>query len=120
MTKKKGCIYKKNAFYIEVKECCRSCAMKELTRAKGTRWCRSKKQEMKPDEVCRYWRMSRQLRMAGFARGRVKRVEYLLYLAAVREDEGKAAEQGQEVTPLSIEEVRAQFEQQFGSIYEEL
>jgi hypothetical protein len=47
-------------------------------------------------------------------------VEYLLYLAAVREDESLAEQAGMELLPKSIEEIRAAFEQQFGGIYEKL
>ena len=111
---------KKNAFNIEVKKCCCSCAHKDLTRAMGSRWCEKHDKAVKPGGYCHCWRMSRQLKMAGFARGRVKRVEYLLYLASLREDEGLAEQAGMNVVHKSIEEIRAAFEQQFGTIYENI
>jgi hypothetical protein len=111
---------KKNAFFIKVKKCCCSCTHKDLTRAVGSRWCEKHDKAVKPGGCCKCWRMSRQLQMAGFARGRVKRVEYLLYLAAGREDESLAEQAGMELLPKSIEEIRAAFEHQFGGIYEKL
>lgn len=110
----------KNAFFIEVKKCCCSCAHKDLTRTTGSRWCTKHNKAVKRGDCCCLWRMSRQLKMAGFARGRVKRVEYLLYLAAVREDEGLAEQAGMDVVRKSIEEIRTEFEQQFGTIYENI
>lgn len=49
--------------------------------------------------------------------GRVKRMEYLKYLANVRAEEQKAVDMGYRITRKSIEEVREEFEAQFGSIY---
>jgi len=49
--------------------------------------------------------------------GRVKRMEYLKYLANVRAEEQKAVDMGYRITRKSIEEVREEFEAQFGSIW---
>lgn len=49
--------------------------------------------------------------------GRVKRMEYLKYLANVRAEEQKAVDLGYRITRKSIEEVREEFEAQFGSIW---
>ena len=52
--------------------------------------------------------------------GRVKRMEYLKYLANVRAEEQKAVDMGYRITRKSIEEVRDEFEAQFGSIWMEI
>ena len=52
--------------------------------------------------------------------GRVKRIEYLKYLADVRAKEQQAWDMGIRVTRKSIEEVREEFESKFGSIYMEM
>lgn len=52
--------------------------------------------------------------------GRVKRMEYLKYLANVRAEEQKAVDMGYRITRKSIEEVREEFESQFGSIWMEI
>ena len=49
--------------------------------------------------------------------GRVKRREYLQYLISVRDEEHQARVLGLKIEAKSIEEVRAEFEKQFGSIY---
>ena len=52
--------------------------------------------------------------------GRVKRIEYLRYLAEVRAQEQQAWNMGIRITRKSIEEVREEFESKFGSIYMEM
>ena len=112
--------YKKNSFYVKVKKCCCSCAFKDLTRASGTRWCTKHDKKVKPCDSCRAWRMSRQLKMAGFACGRVKRVEYLLYLRSALEERGLTEYFYDDWLAERIAEIRAAFEQQFGTIYEDM
>ena len=52
--------------------------------------------------------------------GRVKRIEYLDYLVKKRAEEEEARRYGHRVTSKSIEEIRAEFEQKYGSIYVEI
>lgn len=54
--------------------------------------------------------------------GRVKRMEYLKYLANVRAEEQKAVDMGYRITRKSIEEVREEFvrNSNFDSIYLEI
>ena len=54
--------------------------------------------------------------------GRVKRMEYLKYLANVRAEEQKAVDMGYRITRKSIEEVREEFVRvsNFDSIYLEI
>ena len=49
--------------------------------------------------------------------GRVKRIEYLDYLVKKRAEEEEARRYGHRVTSMSIDEIRAEFEQKYGSIY---
>ena len=51
--------------------------------------------------------------------GRVKRIEYLRYLADVRDEEQQAVDMGYRITRKSIEEIREEFVRvsNFDSIY---
>ena len=49
--------------------------------------------------------------------GRVKRIEYLRYLADVRAEEQQAYDRGYRITRKSIEEIREEFQAKYGSIY---
>ena len=49
--------------------------------------------------------------------GRVKRREYLMYLAEIRKEEKYRHAAGCRIEPKPIEEIRAEFEAQHGSIY---
>lgn len=109
--------YCRNAFGIEVKKCCASCAHKDLTRAVTKRYCTEHEQGVNPCNVCSLWRMSAQLKVAGMTSGRVKRKEYLTYLVSVREEEAIARQNGLTVTAKSIEQIKVGFEKEFGSIY---
>ena len=108
---------KKNVFRIVVKKCCASCTRKDLTRALSARWCEKHEKKVMACDYCNRWRMSRQLRMAGFARGKVKRIEYLRYLMAEREMESVAEQNGLTIEMKSIEQIRVEFEKEYGSIY---
>lgn len=107
----------KNAFDVVVNKCCASCAFKDLTRAVTLRRCMKHGKGVRADEVCADWTISEQLQMAGRSQGRVKRKEYLMYLVAVREEESSAAQMGLKTKAKSIEQIRAEFEAQHGSIY---
>ena len=52
--------------------------------------------------------------------GRVKRIEYLQYLANVRAEEQQAWDMGYRIARKSIEEIREEFESKYGSIYLEM
>ena len=52
--------------------------------------------------------------------GRVKRIEYLLYLANVRAEEQQALDLGYRITRKSIEEIREEFQAKYGSIWMEI
>lgn len=108
----------RNAIGIVVNQCCASCAFKELSRAVTLRHCAKTGEDVSPRGCCKLWTMSQQLKLAGRTQGRVKRKEYLMYLAAVREDEALAEQLGVKTTPKSCSQLRAEFERKHGSIYE--
>ena len=51
----------KNKYGIEVKLCCASCKYKQLTRT-TMRYCRKKKQNVSPHDVCDQWEISHLLK----------------------------------------------------------
>lgn len=106
-----------NAFGIVINKCCASCAYKDLTREMLQRCCKKTGKKVNPCGYCKKWAMSHQLQMAGRAQGQVKRKEYLMYLVAVREEETQAELKGIKIKPKSIASIRAEFEQEHGSIY---
>ena len=110
-------MYEYNEHGIRVMKCCRSCAHKDLTRALSLRSCGKLHKDVGPTEVCQHWAMSEQLKRAGRSQGRVKRKEYLMWLAAERDKEKLVSQMGQKVAGKSIAQIRAEFEQEHGSIY---
>ena len=51
--------------------------------------------------------------------GKVKRREYLMYLAEIRQEEKSRHAAGCRIEPKTVEEIRAEFEAKHGSIYED-
>lgn len=51
--------------------------------------------------------------------GRVKRKEYLMYLLSVRDEESTARQIGLTIKSKTIKEIRAQFEAEHGSIFDQ-
>ena len=94
---------------MTIKQCCASCAYKDLTRLMLSRYCSKRKKKVNPGDVCNKWTMSEQLQMAGSGKGRVKCMEYLnnaLSNSLLDSPQHK-----------SIEQIRAEFEKEYGSIY---
>ena len=118
MARKEEQRLKLNKYRVPVKKCCMSCTFKDLTRCVGKRFCLKQEMDVQKDFYCPKWRMSHTQKMAGFARGRVKCREYLMFVLAVREDEAQANERGEAVEIKTIEELRAEFLENHGEIYE--
>ena len=106
-----------NEFGMVVNVFCASCKYKDVTRAYSLRYCNDWHRDVRPCDVCKLWRMSDQLKMAGQAQGMVKCREYLMYLLEVREREMQDILSGKIVKLKSIFTIRAEFEQKHGSIY---
>ena len=105
--------FKMNDFDLKIKMCCASCTHKQLGRLMKTRKCTKRRSKFTPHFVCKDWQMSKAMRMMGCATGQVKRIEYLRFVLDIRCEE---AEKGVKV-PRSVESIRAEFEQEHGSIY---
>ena len=69
------------------------------------------------DDVCEQWEMSETMKAAGRSAGKIKRREYLIYLASVRADEEIARQLRVNYPYKSIEAIRSEFEKEHGSIY---
>ena len=110
-------IYVRNTHGMVVKKCCASCAYKDLSKADVLRFCTQHKKEVKPCGLCSLWAMSKQMQLAGWSQGQVKRREYLDYLLAECEDWKLSTQLGLHIERKSIEEMRTKFEQEHGSIY---
>lgn len=101
--------YIKNGYGTLVKKCCASCAYKDLTRARSVRRCTLHSVDVNSGDVCRYWKMSRQLRAVGRSQGCIKSKEYLDFYRDVRSDEEAAS-----VETHMTEEIRELFKQNYG------
>ena len=106
-----------NGYGIAIPKRCATCAHKGQTRLMTRRHCLVHDKEVKPKNVCSLWQMSSQMKAAGLGGGKVKRREYLKYLALVRGDENIAKQNGLKIMPKSVDAIRREFEQEHGSIY---
>ena len=61
--------------------------------------------------------MSRSMKGAGTSGGKIKRREYLMYALEIRCEEQEEVDAGKEIVPKGIEEIRAEFESKYGSVY---
>ena len=84
---------------------------------KHGRICSMKNREVKSYQVCKLWQMSEGVNRAGLGNGKVKRKKYLKYLLNERFDEQLARDRGIRLASKSVDDIRAEFESEFGSIY---
>ena len=127
MTKKKEKVlfHTRNKHGIRMARCCMSCAYKEQTELKNIRFCTLDNQTHRRCHMCHDWQMSRSMEGAGTSGGRIKRREYLMYALEIR------CEEQESLTPTlskgegdfmngkckSLEEIRAEFESKYGSVF---
>ena len=110
--------YVANGYGIAIPKRCATCAHKGQTRLMTRRQCLVHEREVKPKNVCSLWSMCDQMKAAGRGGGRIKRTEYLKYLASVRETESTALQNGLTIKPKPIDVIRSEFEKEHGcSIY---
>jgi hypothetical protein len=57
--------YFKNEFDVAIRVWCASCQHKDITRAYTLRHCRLLNKDVKPDGMCRRWKLTDQLKMVG-------------------------------------------------------
>ena len=102
--------FTKNHFGISIKMCCASCAYKEHSRLLSKRRCTKHGCDVKPCYLCDCWKMDEKAKAAGKSRGRVKSKEYLDWYRNMRIEEEMCIL----CEPLSVEQMRVQFEKNFG------
>ena len=117
MIKEKVVFHTRNSRAIRMARCCMSCAHKEETEMKTIRVCSLDKVVHHRHHMCHDWQFSCTMQAAGTSGGRIKRREYLMFALAIRLEEQEAEEKGQEVVPKTIEEIRAAYEKEHGSIF---
>ena len=102
-----------NDFGVRIKKCCASCVWEDATRLQTKRRCTKLKKDVCPSDYCPKWAMSQQMMEVRKSVGQIKRREYQLYLLKIREEEmKKGVEEGRD-----IEEIRAEFQSLYGSIF---
>ena len=98
---------------VLVKLCCASCVWKDTTRLMTKRRCTKLRKDVSPNDSCKHWAMSQQMMEVRKSVGKIKRREYQVYLLRIREEEmKKGVEEGRD-----IEEIRAEFQSLYGSIF---
>lgn len=119
MTKKieKVLFHTRNKHDIRMARCCMSCAYKVITEQNKLRFCMLDQLTHRRCHMCHDWQMNAQMQGAGTSGGRIKRREYLMYALAIRCEEQEEADAGEEIEPKSIEEIRKEFENLYGSIF---
>ena len=107
----------RNKFGIGIKECCASCDAKVITNKGTYRMCSLDHKEVDGTDVCNSWQLRKGLEEAGSAKGGVKRKAYFNYLQEVRDREATARNLGLRITAKTLEDVRAEFEIENGSVF---
>ena len=102
-----------NKFGMVINQCCASCAHREFSRLMQTRKCGKHCKKVRSSFVCDDWMMNEAMQKVGGSQGQVKCREYLLFVQEIR-----VQEQANNVEEIrSIESIRAEFEERFGSIF---
>ena len=102
-----------NKFGMVINQCCASCAHREFSRLMQTRKCGKHCKKVRSSFVCDDWMMNEAMQKVGGLQGQVKCREYLLFVQEIR-----VQEQANNVEEMrSIESIRAEFEERFGSIF---
>ena len=109
-----------NGHGVRIKVCCASCHFKEYT-ASG-RVCSLRKRQVGSSDLCGEWVLSEGLKNAGRGGGRVKKLEFLLYvLDRTNEElvrEKRASVLNQVYRAKTLAEIEEEWTKVNGSIYE--
>ena len=110
----------KNGCGIEIRKCCLTCKNR-CEDCENCQMCRLLGVKVAAKDLCSSWKMAECYQQVGRNKGKIKKKEYLMFVLAQREEEAEAIEQGilMEEDCKTAEELRAMFEEGFGSIYAE-
>lgn len=106
----------KNKYGITIVKCCASCKFREIN---TKRICLKDGSKVKGRHCCELWKVSPLLRNAGKGGGKVKKKSYLSFYQEkwIRQREGIIAGDIMPKDMLSVEQIRQQFQELYGSIY---
>ena len=110
--------YVRNEHGINIKVCCASCKLRKIESDEG-HVCGLNDKEVKACHRCKHWEMSRRLQNAGMSGGRIKSWRYLTYYRErwIAQREALIAGKITANEMLTVEDIRREYEQEFGSIY---
>ncbi|MBR6036216.1 MAG: hypothetical protein IKP41_04605, partial [Bacteroidaceae bacterium] len=102
------------------RKCCLTCKNR-CEDCENCQMCRLLGVKVAAKDLCSSWKMAECYQQVGRNKGKIKKKEYLMFVLAQREEEAEAIEQGilMEEDCKTAEELRAMFEEGFGSIYAE-
>lgn len=109
-----------NEYGVKIKVCCASCDARVITSKGNCRFCTLESKEVEAYDKCSNWQLSKGLEEAGSGKGMIKRKEYLRFLVSVRDEEQLSRNLGLRITSKSIDEIRAEYEQEHESIFIDL
>ena len=103
---------------IEIKKCCASCRFRQINSEKG-RFCKKHQKKVKAGWLCEDWEISKGLQGAGDSGGRIKSWKYLTYYRERWTEQRESYQAGglRIESLLTTEQIRKEYEEQFGSIY---
>ena len=111
-----------NSHYIGIKVCCASCAHKCVSN-EGLQICKPFRKYVYRTNSCEFWLMNRKLDKAGARWGKIKKKEYLKYVAKIRALESQRIEEaeakGITLCMLKTKTIRKKYEKLYGEIYME-
>lgn len=108
----------RNEHGVAIRMCCASCKMRRLT-SDDSRVCKLTGRIVTRTRLCKQWVLAPRLQSAGRSGGRIKSRQYLSYYRERWSAQREAVEAGRIAVEelLSADDIRREFEAQFGSIY---
>ena len=105
----------RNAYGVKVKKCCASCLHKCVDND-GTRICEKLELKVEQRFKCKQWEMAEGLKNVRRRQGKIKRLEYLLFVQDVRTEEQEAIDKGNMIPEemSTLDSIRKRFEEETG------
>ncbi len=105
----------RNAYGVKVKKCCASCLHKCVDND-GTRICEKLELKVEQRFKCKQWEMADGLKNVRRRQGKIKRLEYLLFVQDVRTEEQEAIDNGNMIPEemSTLDSIRKRFEEETG------